>query len=168
MQATTVTPDFDFNPAVTPDDLSDPVEFVCQNARFLGDAQAERLYEAMKKRLDVVVEVEEMAAPQVPYGADFDLSEEVGAQISAVRAIREEVFKNGKIRGDITLREAKDVIASGSSLLSTLSKHHADIVNMGRLRGLEAAVIEALQEQDEEFKEKVMGLLEEKLEAAVL
>ena len=164
MQTFVDTSSFDFQPAVTPEDLSDPVEFVCQNSKFLSDEQAERVIEAIRKRLGVDRPVKQV----VEYDASFDLSEEVGAQVMAVRAIRDEVFRDGKIRGEVTLREAKEVIASGSALLTTLSKHHADIVNMDRLRALEGSVIEALQEQDEDFKEKVMALLEEKLEAAAL
>ena len=136
---------------------------LCQHAKFLSRGQREKLRSALL--------IVDPTAPHVPnqhdlnYDASFDLGSEVSAQIKAVRAIRSYVFDaKGNIRDGITSREAKEVISSGSTMLASLMKYHKDVMNMDRLRMLEQAVVEALQEYDPELREQVLKTLEEKLE----
>ena len=144
-------------------DLEEAVVHLCQHAKFLSRGQREKLRSALL--------IVDPTAPHVPnqhdlnYDASFDLGSEVSAQIKAVRAIRSYVFDaKGNIRDGITSREAKEVISSGSTMLASLMKYHKDVMNMDRLRMLEQAVVEALQEYDPELREQVLKTLEEKLE----
>lgn len=109
---------------------------------------------------------EDTLAPAAPveYGTGFDLGAEVEAQIQAVRAVRGTVMENGRIIKGVSSREAKEVISSGSTLLNTLMKFHEKVLNMDRLRLLEAAVIEVLGEESEELRNRVVENMEQKLE----
>lgn len=154
-------------------DLESSVAFICQHARHLSLIQKDRLKKSMG--LDKLVDPTDpeaesiMQATATNYGAEFDLAEEVEQQIKAVRAIRANVFdSNGNLRSSVSSREAKEIISTGSTMLGTLMKYHEKVMNMERLRKLEQAVIEALMDADEAFKDKVMENLEQKLEAAEL
>ena len=140
-----------------PEDLEDSVAFICAHARFLNANQRSRLRAVSRETGETPQEI--------IYGADFQLGEEVEAQIRAVRAIRDHVLdRHGNIKEGVMLREAKDVVTSGGQLLSTLMKFHKEVVNMERLRRLEQAVVAVLREEDEELAARVLKLMEESLE----
>jgi hypothetical protein len=71
----------------------------------------------------------------------------------------------GAIKEGFTPREAKEVVTSGTTMLSALMKHRKEIVNMERLRKLESAVIEVLREEDPAVRERVVARWEERLAA---
>lgn len=152
-------------------DLESSVSFICQHVKYLSLIQKDRLKKSMgfDKLIDPQAPEESMATVATNYGAEFDLAEEVEAQIRAVRSIRANVFDvNGNLKSSVTSREAKEIISTGSTMLGTLMKYHEKVMNMERLRKLEQSVVEALLEVDEDFKAKVMESLEKKLEAAEL
>lgn len=140
------------------EDLQSSVDFLLQNVMFLERRQWDRL-----KRIGEKFEPAK-ARQEVVYDASFSLAEELQAQITAVRAVRDRIMtKEGHLSEDITTREAKEVISSGSTLMSSLMKFHEKVVNMERLRLLETSVVEALEEVDGEVRERVLGKMEEKL-----
>jgi Mg2+ and Co2+ transporter CorA len=143
------------------EDLEEMVTHLCQHAQYLSQMQKERLRSSMGFNEP---EEKTLAVPETNYDATFDLGDEVEQQIKAVRAIRAQVFdENGRMRTDISSREAKEVISTGSTMLATLMKYHEKIMNMDRLRKLELSVMEALAEESQELQERVLALLEEKL-----
>lgn len=144
-------------------DIDASVRYLLQHAAYVSAEQWARL-ERIGARFAPVPVVAE-AEPVSIYGADFSLANELESQIRAVRAVRERVIDSrGQLQDDITTREAKEVIASGSTLLGTLMKYHEKVVNMERMRLLEQSVIEVLEEEDEEVKDRVLMKMEEKLE----
>lgn len=145
------------------EDLEETVTFLIQHKVHISLPQRERLREAVKLPGE-----EAIMAPAEPvgYGTGFDLGAEVEAQIQAVRAVRSTVMKDGRIIDGVSSREAKEVISSGSTLLNTLMKFHEKVLNMDRLRMLEAAVIEVLGEESEDLRERVVESMEQKLEDA--
>jgi len=143
-------------------DITEAVDFLVGNGKYVVLEQWKQL-EEIGDQFEEVLRVKKEKT-RVVYDANFSLAEELQAQISAVRAVREKIMVNGRLADTTTTREAKEVISSGSTLLGTLMKYHEKVVNMERLRLLEVSVIEALQEVDETLRDKVMELLEVKLE----
>lgn len=137
-------------------DIDDAVEFLRQHVGFVTKEQWD-LLQVIGRRYRMDVEA-------VAYDANFSLADEVQAQIQAVRAIRDRIMTpDGQLSQDITTREAKEVVSSGSTLLTSLMKFHEKVVNMERMRLLETSVIEALEEADQELKALVLAKMEEKL-----
>ena len=140
------------------EDIDDAIEFLRQHAMHIALPQWEQL-KGLGKRFESKV-----VSPEVIYDANFSMADELQSQIQAVRAVRERIMtRDGQLMSDITTREAKEVISSGSTLLGTLMKFHEKIQNMERLRLLETAVVEVLEETSEEVKEQVLVKMEEKL-----
>ena len=123
----------------------------------MSDEQVSRLRHSLKSD-----EEEE----HVVYGAGFDLASEVEQQILAVRAARDHVMtRDGRLKSGFSSRDAKDLVTAGSTLLQSLMKHHAEIMNIERMRALEQAVIETLKKADPEIAKSVISKLEERLQA---
>lgn len=141
------------------EDIKGAVDFLQQNAPFVEYAQWLELKDSIGERY---LDKEKVLEPVV-YDANFSLAEELQSQIAAVRAVREKIMHKGKLVSDITTREAKEVISSGSTLLGTLMKYHEKVVNMERLRILEMSVVEALLEVDKDLRDRVIDIMEEKL-----
>lgn len=143
------------------EDIGQAVTFLKQHASYVMPGHWEVLA-GIGERFRPVEE-EEGAGPMV-YDANFSMADELQAQIRAVRAIRNKIMSDkGVLSDDISTREAKEVVSSGSTLLGTLMKYHEKVVNMERMRMLESSVIEALAEVDEEVRDRVLFIMEEKL-----
>jgi hypothetical protein len=143
------------------EDIENAVEFLRQHAGYVEKASWEVL-----KRIGSQFELEEVEAarPVVVYDANFSMAEEIQSQIMAVRAVRNKIMNaDGSLSRDITTREAKEVVSSGSTLLTTLMKFHEKVQNMERLRLLETAVVEVLEGVDEDVRDQVLHRMEEKL-----
>ena len=147
------------------EDLEETVTHLIQHARYLSLPQKERLRASLMIGQPLPEAADQIQiAPETKYNASFDLGDEVEQQIKAVRAIRAQVFDgNGNMRGSVSSREAKEIISTGSTMLSTLMKYHEKVMNMERLRKLELSVMEALSEASTDLQEKALALLEEKL-----
>lgn len=140
------------------EDVEGSVNFLLQHADYVEAGQWLRMERRIGPRFD------EEAREGVTYGADFSMAEELQAQIAAVRAVRDRIMmRDGSLSTDISTREAKEVISSGSTLLGTLMKYHEKVMNMERLRLLEASVVEALGEVEEELRDQVLGIMDQKL-----
>lgn len=98
------------------------------------------------------------------YGADFSLADEIGLQIVAVQNLRQHVFPNGHLREGCNIREAKEVLTTCNVMIKTLMDNHARIMNMERMRAVEAATIEILVELDDSLKEQFLERLKARLE----
>ena len=143
-------------------DIGEAVSFLLQHAAFVTDAQWRGLSAVVGARFAALEE--RPSDTPFDYDASFSVADELEAQILAVRAVRQRIMAaDGSINRDISTREAKEVISSGSTLLGTLMKYHEKVVNMERLRVLEQSVIEALEHVDMEVKDVVLATMEEKL-----
>jgi hypothetical protein len=101
----------------------------------------------------------------VEYGADFDLKEEVQAQIQAVRAMRDAVMPNGVVRVGTPAREVKEVVTASSTLLTTLMKMHERVMSFDRSRAIEEAVTATIRGLPEDAQKVFFSQLEQNLSA---
>ena len=104
-------------------------------------------------------------AETVEYGASFDIKEEVQMQIMAVRAMRNAVMPNGKVRPGLASREVKEVVTASSTLLNTLMKTHKDVMSFSRSRAIEEAVTTTVRTLPEDQQQAFFAVLEENLSA---
>lgn len=98
------------------------------------------------------------------YDASFSLANEISMQIQAVNGLRDYMFPNGKLRDKATTREAKEVLTTVGVMIKTLMENHEKVMNMERMRSVEAATIEVLQEMGDAQKEKFLVALQRRLE----
>lgn len=156
----------DHQTQVTSEDLEGTVTEICRFCRFLSQVQIDRITRAVIPAGAAMTEgSNKKPPPAVVYDASFSLLEEVQAQVIAVRAVRNQIIEpNGTIKPDISTREAKEVVSSGSTLLNTLMKFHPQIMNMDRQLKLETSIIEVLSKEGKGLKDKVMKLFEDKFE----
>lgn len=140
-------------------DIDDSVQFLLQHAQQVTLGSWERLEK-------VLGEVHGTREPPtlVDYNAEFSIAGELQSQIQAVRAVRDRILNaDGGLITDISTREAKEVISSGSTLMATLMKYHEKVVNMERMRLLEQSVVEALGEVDEPLRDRALAVMEDRL-----
>ena len=139
------------------EEIASAVETVVRNAQKLSREQISYLLDA----LTLFVPREK----QIEYSADFDFAEEVGQQIAAVRAMREKVMDpSGQIKDEYSARDVKEVLASSTTLLSTLMRFHEKIVSIDRQRAIEQATVEAIRSLPDEQQEKFFSVLEDQLQ----
>lgn len=97
------------------------------------------------------------------YDANFSVADELTLQIQAVKALRQHVFPNGRFNQDGSVREAKEVLTTCNQMIRTLMDSHERIMNLERMRAIEAATLEALAEVSDDMKEQFLVRLEKKL-----
>jgi hypothetical protein len=142
------------------DDIAESISFLLQHAGFIEKEQWARMVKTVAPYF--AEEVQQVEG--ITYDANFSMADELRAQIMAVRAVRDRIMTvEGNLVADISTREAKEVISSGSTLVGTLMKYHEKVVNMERLRVLEQSVIEALVEADVDIRDQVLSIMEQKL-----
>ena len=140
----------------SPPDLSAEVATILMAPAELTEDQAFALFNVLAPRF---------AGEGVDYGADFDLRDEVEAQIVAVRAMRGSVMlPGGKIKPGVAARELKEVVTASNTLLQTLMKTHEKVLNYDRQRALEAATVAAVENLPDENKKAFFAALETELE----
>lgn len=98
------------------------------------------------------------------YGADFSLADEIGLQIVAVQNLRQHVFPHGHLREGCNIREAKEVLTTCNVMIKTLMDNHDRIMNMERMRAVEAATVDVLVDLDPTIKETFLERLRVRLE----
>ena len=102
------------------------------------------------------------------YGASYDLKQEIQGLIDAVRALQNSVMHDGKMRQDVTPREMKEVVTSTAQLMNLLMKYHRELLSMDRMRALEQATVEVLQELSDRHGEQIVStfvkMMEDRLE----
>ena len=99
------------------------------------------------------------------YGADFSLAAEIGLQIVAVQNLRQHVFPNGHLREGCNIREAKEVLTTCNVMIKTLMDNHDRVMNMERMRAVEAATVDVLIDLDPTLKEAFLERMQSRLEA---
>lgn len=137
-------------------------DFMRKYVRNLTREQAQRLFDAIPHDL-LTEEQIDGAGSGTDYGADFSLADEIGLQITAVKALRQSVFPGGRLKSDASTRDAKEVLTTCNQMIKTLMDSHGKIMNMERFRAVESATLDVLADIDEALKERFLVQLESKL-----
>jgi hypothetical protein len=137
-------------------------EFMRKWVKNLTREQAQRLFDAIPHDL-LTEEQIDGAGNTSDYGADFSLADEIGLQITAVKALRQSVFPGGRLKSDATTRDAKEVLTTCNQMIKTLMDSHGKIMNMERFRAVESATLDVLADIEPELKERFLVQLESKL-----
>lgn len=145
-------------------DLSTEVEMILNFANHLTPTQVRDLLAILKHHIrepDAVV-----------YDADFDMTAEIGLQISAMRAMRStvidsngEIVKNADGKAAVSTRELKEVVTGCSTSIQMLMKYHERLVNFDRMRALERATIKTARTLPEDLQAQFFKTLENELTA---
>lgn len=126
----------DTPPAV---DLQPVLETLALYHRALTEEQARALLDLATAHLPDTLQ----------YGANFDFTEEITAQIQAVRAMRRSVLsESGRMAEGVSARELKEVVSASSTLLQTLLKTHEKVMNFSRQHAIEKAVTSVVRTLD--------------------
>lgn len=137
-----------------PPSLDEEVELILRYPQLLTDEQLVNLQAILGH----------YGVDAVPYGAEFNFKSEIESQLAAVKALRAKVMgPNGQLLEGVSTREAKEVIAASSTLITTLMRHHEKILNFERLRVLEEAVKAAVQTLPESAREAFFTEMEKRL-----
>lgn len=136
------------------------VEEICAFASLLTQEQAQRLYINLRHSHN------EVGIGQA-YGADFDVSAEIGEQITVVKAMRARLIdEDGKLTERFSAKEAKEILGASNALNQTIMKFQKEITNFQRLIMVENAVKAALDTLPREAQEAYMVSLNAQLENA--
>jgi hypothetical protein len=79
------------------------------------------------------------------YGPDFDLVAEIDRMIVVTRAMQDSIMVNGRIKQSIPTREVKETTAAANTMLTSLMKHHKEVVNLARMQAAEKATVKVLK-----------------------
>lgn len=141
-----------------PADLDMAVEEICGYAEYLTTEQAQRLYIKLRHAHS------EVGIGQA-YGADFDVSSEIGEQITVVKAMRARLIdEEGRLTARFSAKEAKEILGASNALNQTIMKFQKEITNFQRLIMVENAVKAALDTLPREAQEAFLASLNEQLE----
>lgn len=138
-------------------------------ARLQVHREAMDAFEALKTRLEYLNPIDQRELKRLltielgedgdDFDHDFDLKEEINAQLRMLRTMRSRAE-----RENISTRELKETLTASSSLITMLIKEQEKVVNIDRLRTVERAVVEAIKEQSHEVQEAFLSFLEGKLD----
>lgn len=116
-----------------------------------------RLDDRQKWKIRCALPAPEQVETGATYGADFSLAEEINAQIQALRALRTHYMPEGKMREGVSAKEFKDFLSTTNQMIKMLTSSHEEIMNMERMRLVEAATVDALQEMGTKTAIEVFG-----------
>lgn len=140
-------------------EVDDCVDTLCAFPEQMSAEQAQRLYIALRQSHAEVGLGE-------AYGADFDVSAEIGEQLTLVRAMRARLINSdGQLNERFSAKEAKEIMGASNALNQTLMKFQAQITNFQRLIKVENAVKAALSTLPREAQETYLRVLEEQLQS---
>lgn len=99
------------------------------------------------------------------YNETFDLSEELGCQLSLVRGLRKEIFHpDGTLKDEYGIDAAKQVLTASRDLSKILQTSHGELVNYRRIQAIETAFLDTIADMPQKTQEKYANLLEIYLE----
>jgi hypothetical protein len=130
-------------------DISEVVDFLEANQPRLSEGQLVRLAR-LAPELDPVKSIE-----------DFNLLQEVRAQIDLVQRLRQQVAPKGKPIDDVPAVDR--ALRASNQLLPLLHKLLDSIQNMDRLRKIEDAAVEAVKELAPDAQGRFYAALEDRL-----
>jgi len=90
----------------------------------------------------------------------IDLSKEMSDHFNRLKTVAEEA----ETSEDESLSARASALSAMTALIKELVKTQAEITNMAALQELQSAIVEALEEYDQELKDKVVEILERRLE----
>ncbi len=152
-----ISSDYDMT-STLPADLDMAVEEICGYAEYLTTEQAQRVYIKLRHAHS------EVGIGQA-YGADFDVSSEIGEQITVVKAMRARLIdEEGRLTARFSAKEAKEILGASNALNQTIMKFQKEITNFQRLIMVENAVKAALDTLPREAQEAFLVALNAQLE----
>lgn len=95
--------------------------------------------------------------------SDTSMVAKVEEIVQAVDHLRDTLMPGGRVREDITARDATSFITAATNALSNLLKYRERIFNLSRQAALERAVIQALKAESPELQDKVLERFETEL-----
>ena len=139
------------------------VSFMLDKINYLTDPQVARLLAALHTDGRLV--------GSVGVDGEVDISQEITMLMNTVRALREEVLVNGRIKYGVSIGEAHKVVNACGSMINTLMKHQEKAYSIERSRAVEESIISAIKETEEKLPavkglaELYTGILENRLES---
>jgi len=133
--------------------LDQAVKTICEAPQFITEAHLKMLVGAVP-RINLAADKPELG--------DFDMREEIAAQLAVVRSLRAGLFTpDGKLQQGKDAREAREVITAASNLFSLLMKHEETLNRNARLQAIEQAVYETFEQfEDPTVRQRFLELLE--------
>lgn len=98
------------------------------------------------------------------YGADFDVSQEIGEQLAIAKAMRARLLdEEGRLNERFSAREAKEVMSACSTLIGVLMKSQQELLSFRRVLMVENATKRALDTLPREAQDAYLHELERQL-----
>lgn len=139
------------------EDLEEAALIVTDFARELTREQATQVYTALRQHHTLSLG---------DYGAEFDVSAEIGEQLGIARAMRARLLDSeGRLSERFSAREAKEVVSACSTLITVLMKSHKELMSFRRILMIENAVKAALDTLPREAQDTYLAELTRQLEA---
>lgn len=137
------------------DDLDEACSTVAMFADELTAEQANKVYLALRQYHTLSLG---------NYGADFDISQEIGEQLAIAKAMRARLLdEEGRLNERFSAREAKEVMSACSTLIGVLMKSQQELLSFRRVLMVENATKRALDTLPREAQDAYLQELERQL-----
>lgn len=137
------------------DDLDEACSTVAMFADELSAEQANKVYLALRQYHTLSLG---------NYGADFDISQEIGEQLAIAKAMRARLLdEEGRLNERFSAREAKEVMSACSTLIGVLMKSQQELLSFRRVLMVENATKRALDTLPREAQDAYLQELERQL-----
>ena len=91
----------------------------------------------------------------------IDLAEKISTHFKRLEALADEASQPDQ---DESYSSRASAMTALTAVIKELTKEQEKINNMATLQELQSAIVEALEEKDQEFKDEVLDILERRLE----
>ena len=137
------------------DELDEACSVITLFADELSAEQANRVYLALRQHHTLSLG---------NYGADFDVSQEIGEQLAIAKAMRARLLdEEGRLNERFSAREAKEVMSACSTLIGVLMKSQQELLSFRRVLMVENATKRALDTLPREAQDAYLHELERQL-----
>jgi len=115
---------------------------------------------AMLERLGMVVDNHR----KVNFDEDYDVRDELHVMMQMVQAVRSSVLtSDNRIARDTTVVEIKAILDTSMRLTALLSKSNKEIINMDRIKAVEAAFLSVINDLPTEIQKEYVENLEHRM-----
>ena len=100
----------------------------------------------------------------IDFDEEYDMRDELHTMMKMVRAVRESILTHDhQIASSTTVTEVKSVLDASMRLVQLLTKSNKEIINMDRIRAVEAAFLEVISEMPTEQQKRYVDHLEHRM-----